>query len=59
MCSSDLFPSHDITFEQFLAQSGTEDWLSKMGIDVSTEVETETPSVKVEPEIVKEVKHES
>ena len=41
----------DCSFEQFLAQSGTEDWLSKMGFDVSGSVPD-----KVESDVVKEVK---
>lgn len=49
----------DCSFEQFLAQSGTEDWLSKMGFDVSVPVEPETPPEKVDPEVVKEINHES
>lgn len=49
----------DCSFEQFLAQSGTDDWLSKMGFEVSAQVESETPSSKVEPAAVEEVKNES
>ena len=46
----------DCSFEQFLAQSGTEDWLSKMGFAVSDSSVSETDPVKVEPDVVKEVK---
>ena len=49
----------DCSFEQFLAQSGTEDWLSKMGFEASKLVETETPTPQVEPQAVKEIKNES
>lgn len=49
----------DCSFEQFLAQSGTEDWLDKMGITPAQPVETETPSVVVKPEVVKEIENES
>lgn len=49
----------DCSFEQFLAQSGTEDWLSKMGFETSVPVEPETPPVKVEPDVVKEINNES
>lgn len=45
----------DCSFEQFLAQSGTEDWLSKMGFDVTESPVTEPVSVKVESDVVKEV----
>lgn len=45
----------DCSFEQFLAQSGTEDWLSKMGFAVSEPV-SDPVSDKVEPDVVKEVK---
>ena len=45
----------DCSFEQFLAQSGTEDWLSKMGFAVSDPEPAPEP-VKVEPDVVKEVK---
>jgi len=48
----------DCSFEQFLSQSGTEDWFSKMGMTVANPVETETP-VQVDPEVVKEVVNES
>ena len=46
----------DCSFEQFLAQSGTEDWLSKMGFNVSDSSVSESVSEKLEPEVVKEVK---
>jgi hypothetical protein len=46
----------DCSFEQFLAQSGTEDWLSKMGFETSAPVESEIPPVQVEPPVVKEIK---
>lgn len=50
----------DCSFEQFLAQSGTEDWLSKMGFDVSDSSVSEPVVDKVEPDVVKEVfKNES
>lgn len=49
----------DCSFEQFLAQSGTADWLIKMGFETSAEVEPETSDAKVEPDAVKEVKNES
>ena len=49
----------DCSFEQFLAQSGTEDWMSKMGFEISKPVETETTTPQVEPEVVKEIKNES
>ena len=45
----------DCSFEQFLAQSGTEDWLSKMGFACDSPV-NETEDVKVEPDVVKEDK---
>lgn len=45
----------DCSFEQFLAQSGTEDWLSKMGFDVS-EPSFEPALDKVESDVVEEVK---
>ena len=45
----------DCSFEQFLAQSGTEDWLSKMGFAVSDSVSDPVPD-KVEPDVVKEIK---
>ena len=48
----------DCSFEQFLSQSGTEDWLSKMGMSAAQPVETETPAQTV-PEVVKEVANES
>ena len=46
----------DCSFEQFLAQSGTEDWLSKMGFASSDSSVSEPVSDKVEPDVVKEVK---
>lgn len=48
----------DCSFEQFLAQSGTEDWLSKMGFAVSdpSVIEPDSELAKVEPDVVKEVK---
>lgn len=49
----------DCSFEQFLAQSGTDDWLSKMGLETSSPVEPETPPVQVDPSVVKEIKNES
>ena len=49
----------DCSFEQFLAQSGTEAWLAKMGFETSTLVEPETSSEHVEPDAVKEIKNES
>lgn len=49
----------DCSFEQFLAQSGSEDWLSKMGYELTKPVEPETPPVKVDPAAVKEIKNES
>lgn len=49
----------DCSFEQFLAQSGTDEWLSKMGFESSSSVETETPSVHVDPAVVKEINNES
>lgn len=48
----------DCSFEQFLSQSGTEDWLSKMGMIADKPVESETPP-QVVPEVVKEVANES
>lgn len=49
----------DCSFEQFLAQSGTEDWLSKMGFETSVSVESETLAAQAEPDAVKETKYES
>lgn len=49
----------DCSFEQFLAQSGTEDWLSKMGFEAGKPVETETQTPQVDPAAVKELKNES
>ena len=49
----------DCSFEQFLAQSGTEDWLSKMGFETAAQVESETPSAPVVPDVVRETKNES
>lgn len=46
----------DCSFEQFLAQSGTEDWLSKMGFDFTDSSVTDPVPDKVEPDAVKEVK---
>lgn len=46
----------DCSFEQFLAQSGTEDWLSKMGFAVSDSSVSQPVPEKVEPDVVKEVK---
>ena len=45
----------DCSFEQFLAQSGTEDWFSKMGFDVPDSSVSEPVVDKVEPDVVKEV----
>lgn len=45
----------DCSFEQFLAQSGTEDWMTKMGFDVSQVVDTGIPHEQVEPDVVKEI----
>lgn len=49
----------DCSFEQFLAQSGSDDWLSKMGFETSVPVESETPAGQVDPDAVKEIKNES
>lgn len=49
----------DCSFEQFLAQSGTEEWLSKMGFDASAPIESETPPAQVEAPVVKENMNES
>lgn len=49
----------DCSFEQFLAQSGTQDWLSKMGFDTSAPEESAIPAAQVEPPVVKEINHES
>lgn len=49
----------DCSFEQFLAQSGTEDWMSKMGFESSAPVESEISPVQVDPVVVKETNHES
>ena len=49
----------DCSFEQFLAQSGTDDWLSKMGLEISKSVEPVTSSAQVEPDAVEEIKNES
>lgn len=49
----------DCSFEQFLSQSGTEDWLSKMGFEISKPVDPETPPAQVDPAAVKEIKNES
>lgn len=49
----------DCSFEQFLSQSGTQDWLIKMGFDISAPVEPETPPVQGDPDAVKEIKNES
>ena len=46
----------DCSFEQFLSQSGSDEWLSKMGFETSAPVEVETPSEQVLPDVVKEVK---
>lgn len=46
----------DCSFEQFLSQSGSDEWLSKMGFENSSSVEFETPSEHVLPDAVKEVK---
>lgn len=46
----------DCSFEQFLSQSGSDEWLSKMGFETSAPVEFETPSEQVLPDAVKEVK---
>lgn len=49
----------DCSFEQFLAQSGTEDWFAKMGLETSASVEPEPTVPQVEPTVVKEIKNES
>ena len=49
----------DCSFEQFLAQSGSEDWLNKMGFEASKPVEIETSSLQDDPAAVKEIKNES
>lgn len=49
----------DCSFEQFLAQSGTEEWLSKMGFEITKSVETETSPAQDDPAVVKEIKNES
>lgn len=54
----DVRQKFDCSFEQFLSQSGTEDWLAKMGMIADKSVETETPA-QVVPEVVKEVANES
>ena len=46
----------DCSFEQFLAQSGTDEWFSKMGIDVTDSPVSEPVSENVESDVVKEVK---
>ena len=48
----------DCSFEQFLSQSGTEDWLQKMGM-TSAPVESNLVSETVVPDVVKEIKNES
>lgn len=45
----------DCSFEQFLSQSGSEDWLEKMGM-TSDSVESDSASEMVLPDAVKEVK---
>ena len=45
----------DCSFEQFLSQSGSEEWLQKMGI-TSDPVESDSESETVLPDAVKEVK---
>ncbi len=47
----------DCSFEQFLSQSGSGDWLEKMGMSPAQPVVTDTP--QVDPEVVQEVKNES
>ena len=54
----DVRQKFDCSFEQFLSQSGTEDWLSKMGMSPARPVETET-TPEVQPEVVQEVANES
>lgn len=49
----------DCSFEQFLAQSGTEEWMAKLGFDSSASVESETPPAKDESQTEKEVNNES
>lgn len=49
----------DCSFEQFLAQAGTDDWLSKMGIEVTNTVDDDSSSVQAEPDAVKEINNES
>ena len=49
----------DCSFEQFLAQSGSDDWLSKMGFEITEQKEPETPPAQVDPAVVKENKNES
>ena len=44
----------DCSFEQFLSQSGTDDWLQKMGM-TSESVESKSASETVLPDAVKEV----
>ena len=44
----------DCSFEQFLSQSGTEDWLQKMGM-TSDPVESDSSFETVLPDVVKEV----
>lgn len=45
----------DCSFEQFLSQSGSEDWLQKMGM-TSDPIESDSASETVLPDVVKEVK---
>lgn len=45
----------DCSFEQFLSQSGSEDWLQKMGM-TSDPVESDSAFETVLPDVVKEVK---
>lgn len=45
----------DCSFEQFLSQSGSEDWLEKMGM-TSDSFESDSASETVLPDAVKEVK---
>lgn len=47
----------DCSFEQFLSQSGSDDWLEKMGMSPAQPVVTDAQ--QVEPEVVQEVKNES
>lgn len=46
----------DCSFEQFLAQAGTEDWFTKMGFAVTDSSVSEPAPDKVEPDVVEEIK---